>query len=190
MKKIRNYIIILAVAALTAFSLAACGNSEKDPAPQTTETQAATVATADDQVQTASSDAAFTFTYKGTPIAMKADAQPVLSALGDCKSYTEEKSCAFDGLDKNFVYSSFILTTYPDGDMDRINSVTLQDDTVSTADGISIGDTQEKVEEKYGADNFNGINAYIMTDSSNQAQLTVIIDGGKVSSIQYAAKFD
>ena len=121
---------------------------------------------------------------------MKADAAPVLEALGECKSYTEEKSCAFDGLDKNYTYTSFIMTTYPDGDKDRVNSVTLLDDTVSTAAGICIGDSKEKVEEAYGADSFNGVNAYIMKNDSGDAQLTVILSSEKVSSIQYVALFD
>ena len=121
---------------------------------------------------------------------MKADAAPIIEALGECKSYTEETSCAFDGLDKNYTYTSFVLTTYPDGETDRINSVTLYDDTVNTSAGICIGDTQEKVEETYGADAFNGVNAYIMKDAGNNSQLTVILTSGKVSSIQYTALFD
>ena len=188
MKKIRNILIILTLSALTAFSLAACGEP-KEPetrAPETQTQDAQTAGTAETQPV----KDAFTFTFKGTDISMKADAEPILAALGECKSYTEEKSCAFDGLDKNYTFTSFILTTYPDGDRDRINSVTLRDDTVSTADGISIGDTKEKVEEVYGADSFNGINAYIMDNPTKDAQLTVILDGDTVSSIQYQAKFD
>ena len=191
MKKI---ICLLIVAVLAAGVLTACGSSDKKNSTKETEattTQAAgndTTAPAADDGQAAAAADKYTFVYKGTNIAMKAEAAPICEAMGDAKSYTEETSCAFDGLDKNYTYTSFIMTTYPDGDKDRVNSVTLLDDTVSTVDGICIGDSKDKVEEVYGADCFNGVNAYIMAEGD--AQLTVILDGDKVSSIQYTAVFE
>lgn len=206
MKKIIVLIMTLAVAAGV---LTACGGGgsqqpsteaaqqSQDPAAQATEavdateaaTEAADAAQPDKTAAAQPSEAGkFTFVYKGTNIDMKAEAAPICAALGDAKSYTEETSCAFDGLDKNYTYTSFIMTTYPDGDKDRVNSVTVLDDTVSTADGICIGDSVDKVDEVYGADAFNGVNAYIMKEGD--AQLTIIIDNDKVSSIQYTALFD
>lgn len=130
----------------------------------------------------------FSFTYNGTEMAMKAPAAPILEALGEEKSYNEEASCAFEGLDKSYYYGSFYLYTYPQGDEDFVNMVELVDDTVKTAEGISIGDSKEKVEEAYGADSFNGINAYILT--AKDSSLTIIMDNDKVSSIQYGAVFE
>jgi len=193
----RKTICMITAAVLAAGLLTACGsNGGSQPAEQTTasaETTTAAQATEaaqDTEAAPAQTAAAgkYTFVYKGTNIDMKAEAAPICEALGDAKSYTEETSCAFDGLDKNYTFSSFIMTTYPDGDKDRVNSITLLDDTVSTTDGISIGDSKEKVEEVYGADAFNGVNAYIMTEGD--AQLTIIIDSDKVSSIQYTAVFE
>lgn len=184
----KKMICLLIAAVLAAGMLTACGSDNKGGKDDQTTTAAVTQA-ADETAQAQEPQVdRFTFVYKGTPIAMKAEAAPICEALGDAKSYTEETSCAFDGLDKNFTYTSFIMTTYPDGDKDRVNSVTLLDDTVSTTDKICIGDSKEKVEEAYGADSFNGVNAYIMTEGD--AQLTVIIDGDKVSSIQYTAVFE
>ena len=201
MKKIACLILAVIVA---AGILTACGSDSSQKADQqttvaaaadkqATDTQAAqdtAQAPADQDVQanaeteqTAQEAGRYTFVYKGTNIDLKADAAPILAALGEPKSYTEETSCAFDGLDKNYTYPSFIMTTYPDGDMDRVNSVTVLDDTVSTTDGIYINDSKERVEEVYGAEFFNGVNAYIMKDGD--VQLTVIVDNDKVSSIQY-----
>ncbi|MBR5931262.1 MAG: hypothetical protein IKZ95_04475 [Lachnospiraceae bacterium] len=129
-----------------------------------------------------------TFVYKDTKMVMKAEAAPVLATLGDAKSYTEAASCAFDGLDKTYYYGSFYLYTYPDGDIDRINMVVLCDDTVATAEGISIGDSKDKVESIYGADSYNGVNAYVL--NSGETSLTIIMENDQVSSIQYAAVFD
>ena len=128
------------------------------------------------------------FVYKDTEIKMKEDAAPILAVLGDPKSYTEAQSCAFEGLDKTYYFGSFYLYTYPDGEMDRVNMVVLCDDTVSTQEGLSIGDNKEKVESLYGADTFNGVNAYeIKGDGST---LTIIMENDKVSSIQYMADFE
>ena len=198
MKKI---LCLVLAAAMAMGVLTACGSGSGSESTQTTQTQT-TVGTADTsdttaaEADTAATEAAatdaagrYTFVYKGISIDMKAEASSICEALGEAKSYTEETSCAFDGLDKNYVYPSFIMTTYPDGDQDRVNSVTLQDDTVGTTEGICIGDSKEKVEEVYGSDSFNGINAFIMKDTD--AQLTIILgDDDHVYSIQYTAVFD
>ncbi len=205
----RKMICLIAAVVLAAGLLTACGSNnggqQQTTAAETTAaaaetTTAAAAETTTEAAETTTAAAAaategaaddagmYTFTYKGTTIDLKEAADAICEALGEAKSYTEETSCAFDGLDKNYTYTSFIMTTYPDGDTDRVNSITLLDDTVSTADGICIGDSKDKVEEVYGADAFNGVNAYIMTEGD--AQLTIIIDNDKVSSIQYTAVFE
>ena len=182
--KMKKLLAVTLSAAMTMAMLAGCGGSNA-AAPAATD---AAAPAATEAAAPAAQAGKFTFETKGTVVAMKADAAPILDALGEPKSYTEETSCAFDGLDKNYVYTSYTITTYPDGDKDKINSLTLMDDTVSTSDKISIGDSKEKVEAAYGADGFNGVNAYVMKEG--EAQLTIIMDGDKVSSIQYAAIFE
>jgi hypothetical protein len=59
------------------------------------------------------------------------------------------------------------------------------DDSVETPEGIYIGASQADVEAAYGAENYNGTNAYIITGQSTR--LTIILDNGVVSSIQYDA---
>ena len=137
---------------------------------------------------TGASAPGYSFNYNGTEISMKSPAAPILDALGEAKNYAEETSCAFEGLDKIYFYGSFYLYTYPQGDEDFVNMVELVDDTVTTEEGVSIGDTKEKVEEVYGADSYNGINAYIL--KSGETTLTIIMNNDKVSSIQYAAVFE
>lgn len=125
----------------------------------------------------------WTYTHNGTAITMNADAAPVVAALGEPKTYTEETSCAFEGLDKTYFYGSFYLSTYPMGDQDFVYKVWFADDSVTTAEGIYIGSAQADVEAAYGADSFNGSNAYVVT--KGESKLTVIITDGVASSIQY-----
>lgn len=130
-------------------------------------------------------DPGYTFKFNGTEIIMNADAAPIVAALGEPKRYTEEASCAFSGLDKTYDYGSFYVQTYPQGDKDYVYSVWFADDGVNTSEGAYIGMAQADVENIYGAESYNGSNAYILTKGA--CKLTVIITDGVVSSIQYDA---
>lgn len=176
MKK-RLLAIILLVAVSASLVLAGCGS-------QGNATGSGNAAAAAGKEQKED----FAFHYKDTEIRMNAPAEPVLAKLGEAMNYTEAASCAFEGLDKTYFYGSFYLTTYPKDGKDFISIVEIVDDTVQTDEGIAIGDPEKKVEEAYGAENYNGINAYVV--ESGDSSLTIIIDGGIVSSIQYAALFD
>ena len=170
-------IIALALALMLVLTMTACGG--KTPAT-TTEPQAPAV------VGPTQPDAnSWKYTVRGVDILMHAEAAPVLAALGEPVSYTEEASCAFTGLDKTYNYGGFFLQTYPIGDVDYIYSAWLMDDSSTTPEGIYIGATQAEVETAYGSDGFNGSNAYIMPGTTST--LTVILTDGVVSSIQYDA---
>jgi hypothetical protein len=121
---------------------------------------------------------------EGTEIRLHADMAPILEKLGQPKKYTESASCAFEGLDKTYTYDSFVIQTYPQGDKDYVYCFWFVDDFAQTNEGIKIGDSQDKVETAYGAESFNGSNAYTLT--KGDGVFTVIIKDGVVSSIQYA----
>jgi hypothetical protein len=173
MKKIFALILALTM----VLTLAACGG---ESAPETT----APVSGGD--VAPVTPDASsWKYTVQGVDIQMHANAAPVLEALGESVSYTEEASCAFTGLDKTYYYGGFYLQTYPIGDEDYIFAAWLVDDSSATPEGIYIGATQAEVEAAYGTEGFNGSNAYVMTGTTST--LTIILTDGVVSSIQYDA---
>lgn len=124
------------------------------------------------------------FTYHETKVEMHAEAAPILEALGQPVSYTEETSCAFEGLDKTYFYGSFYLATYPDGDADKVHSLWFADDTVATDEGIRIGDSTEAVRKAYGSEAFDGSN-YVVTGGNSK--MMIGITNGNVSSIVYEA---
>ena len=168
-------LFILVLTACLVFSLAACGTDT----PGSTNASVNAGGTSEPTVNDA-----FVFTYKGTEIKLHANMAPILAALGEPKSYTESASCAFEGLDKTYYYGSFYIDTYPIGDQDYVYDFWFADDSVATTEGIYIGSTQAQVEAAYGAENYNGSNAYIIT--KGDGQLTVILTDGVVSSIQYS----
>lgn len=125
----------------------------------------------------------FTFTYKGTKIALHAPAEQIVAALGEPKTYSESTSCAFEGLDKSYGYGSFYLETYPIGDKDYVYGWYFVDDMVENDEGICIGSSKADVEAAYGADSYNGTNAFEVTKGSGK--LTIILENDVVSSVQY-----
>ncbi len=172
-------LICSVLALIMVLSFAGCAGNEEGSTPS------------ENKVDTPSSGNApvvaegYVFNYKGTKIPVNENFAPILKALGDPKSYDEKPSCAFNGKDKTYFYGSFYVATYPDGDNDYVSSVWFVDDSVATDEGITIGSAKADVEKAYGADGFNGTNAYIMTKGSSR--LTIIMKDDVVSSIQYDA---
>lgn len=128
------------------------------------------------------------FTYNGLEIAPHADAAPVIEALGEPKSYTEETSCAFEGLDKTYYYGPFYLATYPMDGRDYVYTLWFADDTVTTAEGIRIGSPRSQVEEAYGTGSYNGTNSYVIT--KGQSRLVILITEETVSGVRYEGILD
>ena len=175
MKKLICLILVMAA----IFCFAACGSTETNAGTTNTGTSSQ-----GGSVPVAAEDG-FIFTTNGTKIVMHAEATDIIAALGEPTTYTEEASCAFTGMDKTYFYGSYYVQTYPMGDKDYIYGVWFADDSVATAEGVYVGMPQADVEAAYGAENFNGSNAYIMT--KGESTLTVILKDGVVSSIQYDA---
>ena len=143
---------------------------------------------ADTQGGSQSQEKSFSFTYKGTEITFKAPAEPIVAALGEPHKYSESPSCAFEGLDKSYDYGSFYLETYPENGKDFVYGWWFVDDLVATEEGISIGSAQADVEKAYGAENYNGTNAFVI--KKGVGALTIILENGVVNSIQYTLILD
>ena len=158
-------ISLILLAAIMLFNLAGCGSDHPD-----------------------SKEENFSFTYNGIQITPGVEAAPVIDALGEPKSYTEEPSCAFDGMDKTYYYGPFYLATYPLNGKYYIYTLWFADDTVTTAEGIRIGSTRQQAEEAYGKSSDNGSNAFILRRGNSK--LTVLITDGHVSGILYEANVD
>lgn len=141
--------------------------------------------TTDPPVSNDPAEPGYTITINGTEIAMHVNAADILAALGEPIRKTEEASCAFDGVDRTYFFGSFYLTTYPMGDQEHVFSLWLVDDSITTPEGAYIGMSQEEVQGIYGTEGYNGTNAYILV--KGQSKLTIIVDDGYVSSIQYDA---
>ena len=125
------------------------------------------------------------FETKGVKVAMNAEAAPVVAALGEPKNYVESPSCAFNGIDKEYNYGSYVIYTYPKDGVDYILQVVLMDDLCSTREGISIGAEKAQVTAAYG-DECKVVGSGLEYDYGD-CQLTFVFENDIVKSIQYYA---
>lgn len=183
--------IVVAVAAACMLFTAGCGNDEK-----VIQGDVQNVVTGEEQSEGTQEEGSggqeepkeaaakgYVFIYNDVAVEIDADAAPVVEGLGESVSYFEAASCAFEGLDKVYTYNGFELDTYPAGEEDRISAVVIKDDSVSTAEGVSIGDSLAKVEETYGSDGVSegGMIVY----QKDGMKLCFILQDDAVVSIEY-----
>lgn len=128
-------------------------------------------------------DAGWTFQAGDVTLTPDMDMSAIADQLGEPKSYFEAASCAFEGLDKIYTYTSFEIETYPQDTADCIKSIVLKDDTVSTVEGVSIGDSEDKVRETYGAPAEESTGKLVY--QKEKTSLVFVISSGVVASIEY-----
>ncbi len=182
------------MAALLCLGLAACGGKSDDvntiQKEETTEAAAETGSEAQESAQAApaAGDGYFyTLSAGGASIDITPDMDmaEVLEALGDADSYFEAASCAFEGLDKTYTYGHVEVDTYPQGEQDFISSIYFLDDIPVTNEGIKVGSSQEEMEAAYGTD-YTAVGTECVYTRGN-SELRIIVEEGKVSSIQFVS---
>lgn len=125
----------------------------------------------------------YVFEYKGVKIAPDMNTNEFLAALGDPLHYYEVKSCAFEGMDKIYTYTSFEISTYPNGANDLVSSIYFKDDTVTTQEGAYLGMAKSDVLALYGSNYIESAGAYVY--SKGGMELHFIFDGETLASIEY-----
>lgn len=125
----------------------------------------------------------YAFTYNDVIIGIDEEADPVIEKLGEADTYFEAPSCAFKGIDKMYGYNSFEINTYPLKDKDYISAVIFKDDTITTSEGVGIGDSIDKVKETYGEEGVleNGMLVF----EKDEMKLCFIMQDETVASVEY-----
>ena len=160
--------LIIALAAMLVLGLCACteGSTGGTTAPG----------------NQASSPVGYRFTYNGYQFGVGMDMKDV--KLGEPLDKAVSESCAFGGQDIVYYYSSIQISTNDEEGYEKIYSIYLEDDLVSTEKGISIGATVDQLKAAYGEPDA------LSTESSlfyakDGMKLRFNISNGKVSSIVY-----
>ena len=181
MKKILFLLTCCAVVAL-----AGCGGDDEKVIDGTkTPTTGAAQNNQEDEVKQpeVTKSNGYVFTYDGADVKIDTDAAQYVAKFGEPASYYESPSCAFDNLDKFYTYHGFEIDTYYSDGKDLVLNVVLLDDTVSTVEGLSIGDAQDKVATVYGEPTEKTDNS--ATYKKDNMKLVFIFKDGAVAAIEY-----
>lgn len=110
--------------------------------------------------------------------------EPVVEKLGEPSGGTYEAvSCAFEGKDIFYYYDGFTIQSYESNGKRYIYSISLEDDTVKTPEGIKIGDSLSEITAKYGTGYSANGNTYVYTKDG--MTLTFIMENDKAAAITY-----
>lgn len=98
-------------------------------------------------------------------------------------SVYEVPSCAIEGTDNVYNYGGFEVTAFQDKDGEKIYSVYFLDANLTTAEGLALGDSVDKLVSLYG-DGYavNGTEYYYVR---GETILSVLVQGDVIISIEY-----
>lgn len=168
--------VAIAMAAVLALSLCACGeDTPKEPEASSKSTEATNPVT--------QGPVGYTFTHNGVQFGVDMSAAKVVEALGEYTDRAETESCAFGGMDVDYYYPDFVINTNTEDGYERIYSIRLVSDMVETEEGVCLFQSADDVTAAYGQ-------AAQTTDTSmvyekDGMTLTFLLTDGEVSSIQY-----
>lgn len=125
----------------------------------------------------------YLFTYNGTQFGVDMAMDSVLTKLGQPDDKLTSASCAFGGNDTVYYYDSIEISTNDELGYERIYSIYLKDDLVSTEKNICVGATADEVKTAYGEPSITAGNG--LTYEKDGMTLKFNLKDGSVSSILY-----
>ena len=126
----------------------------------------------------------YLFTYNGYQFGVDMPADAVIAALGEPRDKYTSESCAFGGEDTVYYYSSIQISTNNEYGYERIYSIYLEDDLVSTEKGICVGSTAEDVKNAYGEPGDKSSEVCLVYEKDTMTLSFNLVDG-VVSTILY-----
>jgi len=162
----KKLLFALATLLMLTLVLTGCGSNETDN-------------------NTSNEEKGYEFVSNGVNIPMLAQADTVLSELGEENTYFEAESCAYQGMDKIYTYNGFEVRTNEIDSKDYVTSVLLIDDSVSTPEGVALFMTKEDMTQAYGENYSEELGLY--TYSKGESKLSFLIKDNEITSIEYTA---
>ena len=128
----------------------------------------------------------YRFMVNGAEIAVGARVDEVINKIGKYDALDTSPSCAIDGTDEIYIYKGFRIIAHKSENSHIISSIEITNDTVSTPEGIKIGEDENQVIKIYG-DGFERQGERMIYEGAT-SRLSIGIRNNKVSSIRYIAK--
>lgn len=178
--------IIVLMMAVATLAMTACGGDQEKVITGNSNNAQVENNQSGDNAQTDNSGAkGYTFKAQDVEIAIDGEAAPYLASLGEPASYYEAKSCAFDDYDKFYTYNGFEVDTYSMEGVEYVLTVALLDDSVSTQEGLCIGDSADKMVDLYGTPTTESETSAVYVKDG--MKLSIILSNGVVASIEYTS---
>lgn len=176
MKKLTLIVLSMLVIAM----LCACGGGDTDASKDTTPNS--TTGTVNNTPNTTPSG--HLFTYNDVQFGVDMAAAGVLEKLGPPKDQYTSESCAFGGEDTVYYYNSIQISTNDELGYERIYSIYLEDDLVSTEKGICVGNTADDVKNAYGEPSDKSSDVCLIYEKDGMT-LSFNLTDGVVTTILY-----
>ena len=125
----------------------------------------------------------FTLSLGDAVIQMGVNINEIKNALGEPIAEFQMPSCAFDGTDIVFRFPGVQVHTIPIGGSNFVHTILLQDDTVSTSEGIMLGSGFDDLIRAYGHGYVREYGMY--TFSRGHTSISFFVDRGMVTHITY-----
>lgn len=167
----KKNLIAAVCAVFMAFCISGCGNGSS------TEQNV--------NAQAQSENKGYYFESSSVKIYANDELETVVEKLGEPSGGTYEAvSCAFEGRDVFYYYDGFTIQSYESSGKRYIYSISLEDDTVKTPEGIKIGDSFSDITGVYGTEYSANGNTYVYTKDG--MTLTFIMENDKAAAVTYA----
>lgn len=124
----------------------------------------------------------FSWEVDNTAITIDASEGDIINNISEEPEYFEAVSCAYDGIDKNYIYNDYTLVFYEEGDDNLLQTISLKSDLVSTLEGASIGDSSADIIDIYGTPTSESDNLLIF--QNGETELRVVLENDLVVLIE------
>ena len=172
-------IIAMLLAVLLVAALTACGTTPPDSTKPADQEQAKP--TQPQQTEPDTDEGVFSFTFEGVELIPGAPFEP--TELPEAENIYEVPSCAIEGTDSVYSYTTIEVTAYDDGSDEVIYSIYLVDANTPTTEGLYVGDDLARVEALYGTG--YETNDTELTFTKGNTTLNLLMEGDYVISIEY-----
>ncbi len=167
---------VLGALLIAAMCLAGCGGGTKV-------ITGSSAAGSNASTAAAASGGEYVFKAKDVEVHINAPSKDIIEKLGKPLSTYESPSCAFGDLDVYYTFAGFEVNTFQEKKTDYVKEVILKDDSVSTIEGISIGEEADKVIKAYGEPTEKTDTK--LEYAKEKMKLIFVLKSGKVDEIQY-----
>lgn len=177
-------LLVLMLCALTVMMLVSCNPPAEKPddsAPSSEDVKDDVKENTDNTEKDTPSAEEFSFTLEG--VKLKPGQSFDHTALPEASSVYEVPSCALEGSDLVYNYTTVEVTAYNDGSGPVIYCIYIADANTPTDEGLYLGDGLEQVKSLYGEDYREEAGQIIYT--RGKSELILLMQDGSVISIEY-----